>query len=170
MRVRDATAEDAAAISAVYNATILTTTASWTEDPEPVEARAAWLVARAEAGHAVLVAEADGAVVGFAAYGDFRDAQRWPGYRFTVENTVHVDAGHQGAGVGSALMTELMARAASAGKRTMVAAIDGANEGSCRFHARLGFVETARMPRVGWKFDRWLDLVLMQRALDPPVS
>lgn len=168
MRVRDAVPGDAAAISAIYNATVATTTASWTEEPETVEARVAWLAARASAGHAVLVAETEGMIAGFAAYGDFRDAERWPGYRFTVENTVHVDAAHQGVGVGSALMTELVARAAAAGKHTMVAAIDGANIGSCRFHARHGFVETARMPAIGWKFGRWLDLVLMQRTLDAP--
>jgi L-amino acid N-acyltransferase len=165
-RVRDAEASDAAGISAIYNATILTTTAAWTEHPESVAARAAWLTARAEAGHAVLVADDGGQVVGFAGYGDFRDSERWPGYRFTVENTVHVAQSHQGRGVGHLLMEELLVRAAAAGKRTMVAAIDGANEGSVRFHARLGFVETARMPRIGWKFDRWLELVLMQRNLE----
>lgn len=165
--IRDAVPDDAAAISAIYNATVPTTTAAWTEEPETLATRHAWLERQASAGNAVLVAEVAGTVVGFAAYGDFRDAAKWPGYRFTVENTVHVAADHQSLGIGSALMVELMGRAATAGKRTMVAAIDGANEGSLRFHQRLGFVETARMPQIGFKFGRWLDLVLVQRRLGP---
>jgi L-amino acid N-acyltransferase YncA len=164
--IRDAQAADAAAILAIYNATIPTTTAAWTEEPESLGAREAWLARQADARNPVLVAELDGHVVGFASYGDFRDASKWPGYRYTVENTVHVAAGHQGAGVGTALMTELIARAASAGKHVMVAAVDAANEGSLRFHERLGFVETARMPHIGFKFGTWLDLVFVQRRVD----
>jgi phosphinothricin acetyltransferase len=91
---------------------------------------------------------------------------KWPGYRFTVEHTVHVREDHWGSGAGRALMEELVERARAAGKHVMVGALDGANEASLRFHARLGFVEVARMPEVGRKFGRWLDLVLVQRILD----
>lgn len=107
----------------------------------------------------------DMVVVGFAAYGDFRGAGRWPGYRFTVENTVHVAEQVWGAGAGRALMEALIATATEQGMHVMVAAIDSDNEVSIRFHEQLGFVVVGRMPEVGRKFDRWLDLVLMQLVL-----
>jgi len=104
-------------------------------------------------------------VVGWAAYGDFRDSRRWPGYRFTVEHTVHVARSHWGCGVGRALVEALADRARRDGKRVMVAGIDGSNTDSITFHARLGFHEVARLPGVGEKWGRRLDLVLMQRDL-----
>jgi phosphinothricin acetyltransferase len=117
-------------------------------------------------GNPVLVAEIDRTVVGFASYGDFRDSRRWPGYRFTVEHTIHVAGERQGAGIGRALLDALMSRAISNGKHVMIGAIDAENTGSITFHQKMGFVEVARMPELGFKFDRWLDLVLMERRFD----
>jgi L-amino acid N-acyltransferase YncA len=158
---------DAVAINALYNATVATTTVQWTEHLESVTTRQAWVEKLLDAGNPVLVAEIDYEVIGFASYDDFRDSTKWPGYRFTVEHTIHVDAEHQGAGVGRDLLRSLIERASAAGKHVMIGAIDGANAGSIRFHAREGFVEVARLPEVGFKFGRWLDLVLMQRVLAP---
>jgi phosphinothricin acetyltransferase len=158
---------DAVAINALYNATVATTTVQWTEHLESVTTRQAWVEKHLDAGNPVLVAEIDYEVIGFASYDDFRDSTKWPGYRFTVEHTIHVDAEHQGAGVGRDLLRSLIERASAAGKHVMIGAIDGANAGSIRFHAREGFVEVARLPEVGFKFGRWLDLVLMQRILAP---
>ena len=166
MEIRDATGADAEAISTLYNALIPTTTVAWTEELETVDERRAWLGRQAAQGNPVLVAD-DGEVVGFASYGGFRDSMKWPGYGYTVEHTIHVRQDRWGAGVGRGLMEELITRARAAGKHVMVGALDGANEASLRFHERLGFVEVARMPEVGRKFDRWLDLVLVQRILDP---
>jgi phosphinothricin acetyltransferase len=114
----------------------------------------------------VLVAEDHGVVVGVCAFGWFRDVVTRPGYRFTVENTVHVLQDHWRSGVGRALMGALIDEARATGKHTMVAAIDATNEVSIRFHERLGFVPVARMPEVGAKFGRWQDLVLLQLRLD----
>ena len=158
---------DAVAINALYNATVATTTVQWTEHLESVTTRQAWVEKHLDAGNPVLVAEIDYEVIGFASYDDFRDSTKWPGYRFTVEHTIHVEAEHQGAGVGRDLLRSLIERARAAGKHVMIGAIDGANAGSIRFHAREGFVEVARLPEVGFKFGRWLDLVLMQRILAP---
>jgi L-amino acid N-acyltransferase YncA len=127
---------------------------------------AAWLDAQDRVGNPVLVAVVDDRVAGWASYGDFRDSVRWPGYRFTVEHTIHVDESAWGSGVGRALMTALVDHARAAGMHTMIAGIDGANDASIRFHERLGFVTVARVPEVGAKLGRWLDLVLMALPLD----
>ncbi|MCU1457412.1 MAG: GCN5-related N-acetyltransferase [Actinomycetia bacterium] len=165
MRIRAAEESDLAAITDLYNALLATTTYEWTEVPHTVAERRAWLSAKVVRGHPILVAVEDGAVVGTGTYGDFRDALRWPGYRFTVEHTVHVAEPYWGRGLGRALVEELVRLAGAAGKRTMVAAIDGTNAGSIRMHARLGFLEVGRLPGIGDKHGKRLDLVLMQRDL-----
>ena len=165
VEIRAAEASDLPALTAIQNALIGTTTYEWTETPYALDDRAAWLEAHRAAGEPVLVAVDGDAVVGFAAYGDFRDTGRWPGYRFTVEHTIHVAESHQGAGVGRALLLALTDHARRAGKRVMVAAIDASNTGSVAFHGRAGFVEVARMPDVGEKWGRRLGLVLMQLEL-----
>jgi phosphinothricin acetyltransferase len=138
-------------------------TAIWSERPADLEERRAWLAARGDRGWPVLVAEDDdGRVVGFASCSQFRAAS---GYASTLENSVHVDASRRGAGVGRALMEELIARAGDLGAHVMVACIGAENAGSIAFHARLGFAEVGRMPEVGTKGGRWQDLVLMQRLL-----
>ena len=164
--VRDATEADAAAITGLYNALIPTTTVTWTETPTSVEDRKAWLQRQRREGLPVLVAEVDGEVAGFTAYEYFRGEGKWPGYRSTMEQSIHVAEGAWGSGVGRALVEALIERARAAGVHVMVAAIDGANDASIKFHARLGFVEVGRLPETGQKFGRWLDLVLMQRVVD----
>jgi phosphinothricin acetyltransferase len=114
-------------------------------------------------GYPVLVAEAEGAVAGFASFGDFRP---WPGYRLTVEHTVHVHASRRGQGIGPQLIENLIARARTLGKHVMVAGIDADNHGSIRMHERLGFSRVARFQEVGVKFGRFLDLVFVQRFID----
>lgn len=165
MELRDAVAADLPAILELSNALVLTTTAAWTEEPETIEERRAWFAQRQAAGDAVLVAVEGGEVVGFCAWGPFRDNRRWPGYRFTVEHSIHVREDRQGQGIGRALLEALVERARAAGLHALVAAVDGANEGSVAFHRAFGFEEVARMPEVGRKFERWLDLVLLQRTL-----
>jgi phosphinothricin acetyltransferase len=167
LTIRAARVEDVPAITEITNALIGSTSYEWREEPYPVEDRADWLRTHELRGEPVLVAVDGDRVVGWTAYGDFRDTARWPGYRFTVEHTIHVAESHWGAGIGRALLVELCDRASAAGKRVMVAGIDGTNEDSIRFHERLGFVEVARMPGVGDRAGRPLDLVLMQRELVP---
>ena len=166
MIVRDATDADLPVMRDLYNALIRTTTVAWSETEQTLDERRAWFGRQRERGHPVLVAEVDGEVMGFTAYGDFRGAGKWPGYRCTVEHTIHVDERSWRAGIGRALLEALIERARGAGMHVMVAAIDGDNVESIRFHERLGFSTVAVMPEVGRKFDRWLDLVLMQRVLD----
>ena len=166
--IRDAHDADVAAITAIQNAFIATEAIEWTDTPHTVGERAVWLAAQQADGLPVLVATAaadDGEVVGWASFGPFRDSQKWPGYRLTVEHTIHVHRDHWGAGVGRTLMLALIHRATAMGLHVMVAAVDGKNDASIRFHERLGFREVARMPEIGTKFGRWLDLVLLQLVL-----
>ena len=166
--VRAAVEADVPEITEIQNALIESTSYEWREDLHTVDARLHWLDEKQRAGWPVLVAVDDETdeVVGFAYYGDFRDSVRWPGYRTTVEHTIHVRGDQWGRGVGRHLLTELEHRARSQGKHVMIGGIDATNEGSLLFHLRLGYEEVARMPAVGVKFGRWLDLVLVQKVLD----
>lgn len=163
MIVRDARESDLPAILAIHNAAIVETTAIWDTEQADLAERAAWFRQRAEAGCPILVAESDGQVAGYASYGQFRPKS---GYRQTVENSVYIAAGFHGRGVATLLMTELLARAREAGVHVVVAGIESSNTVSIALHKKFGFQLVAQMPEVGRKFDRWLDLTLMQLVLD----
>jgi len=164
MEIRDAGVADLPALLAIYNEVIATSTAIYTEQPATLDDRVTWWHARLAQGYPVLVATDGTGVIGFASFGDFRS---WPGYRFTVEHSVHVRADRRGGGVGTALMRVLLARAADLGKHVMIAGVDADNQASLQFHERLGFRRVAHFNQVGFKFDRWLDLVFLQRLLEP---
>jgi len=83
-------------------------------------------------------------------------------YRFTVENSVYVDHAHHRRGLGSAILSDLIARARTIGHRTIIAGIDASQEASIAIHAKHGFVQVGHLAQVGYKFDRWLDVVYMQ--------
>ncbi|HTY48881.1 MAG TPA: GNAT family N-acetyltransferase [Steroidobacteraceae bacterium] len=159
--VREAGLEDLPAIVDIYNDVLATSTAIFSDQADTLAQRTQWWQARTAQDYPVIVAGA-GEVAGFATFGDFRS---WPGYRFTVEHTVHVRADRRGRGVGAALVTELIARAGRLGKHVMVGGIDAANARSIRFHERLGFERAGELREVGCKAGRWLNLVFMQRLL-----
>ena len=163
--IRPAGPGDVASITDLHNALLESTSYEWTETPYTVAERAHWLGQKQAIDYPVLVATVDDEVVGFASYGDFRDTKRWPGYRFTVEHSVHIAGRHWGGGIGRMLMGGLGAHARRQGKRVMVAAIDAGNTRSIQFHARLGFDQVAHMPGIGEKWGQRLDLVLMQCEL-----
>jgi phosphinothricin acetyltransferase len=162
VRIRRAVESDLPALTAIYNEVIASSTAVYSDNPVDLADRRAWWAARVGQGYPVLVADAGEGVLGFSTFGDFR---AWPGYRFSVEHSVHVAAGHRGGGVGRALVEALFPIAASLGKHVMLAGVDGENAASIRFHERLGFEQAGRLRQVGFKFDRYLDLVFLQRFL-----
>jgi L-amino acid N-acyltransferase YncA len=162
VRIRDAGPDDLPGLLAIYNDVIATSTAVYRDEPATLDERREWLRSRDAQGYPVLVAVDETGVTGFASFGDFR---AWPGYRFTVEHTVHVRADCRGRGIGAALMTPLLARAAALGKHVVIAGVDADNEASIRFHERLGFARVAHFREVGFKFGRWLDLIFLQRML-----
>ena len=166
MRVRAAEPADLAGIVAIYNEVIATSTAVYALAPVTLAERTAWFEGRRAHGYPVLVAADGEDVLGFSSFGDWRGA--WPGYRYTVEHSVHVGANRRGQGIGRQLVAALFPLAARMSKHVMVGGIDADNAASIRFHQRLGFVPVAHFKEVGHKFGRWLDLVFMQRFLDSP--
>lgn len=166
MLLRPATTDDLPAITDIYNAFLGTTTHEWTETLHTVSERREWLEAKQAAGWPVLVSvDDDGSVLGWATYGDFRDSQRWPGYRFTIEHSIHVAERAWRRGVGRALVAALVEHARADGKRVLIAAVDSGNQRSIDFHTGIGFREVGRLPGVGDKWGRRLDLVLLQLDL-----
>jgi len=161
--VRNATAEDVPAIAAIYGHHVATGTASFELSPPTVDEMQDRFDACAGGDYPYLAAERAGRIVGYAYAGPYRSR---PAYRHTVENSVYVDANEVGGGIGSALLARLVAQCEARGFRQMIAIIGGAdNAASIGLHAKHGFIETGRLLAVGHKHDRWLDTVLMQRAL-----
>lgn len=158
--------EDTPGILAILNDVILHTTAVYTDRPETLEERLAWMRHRRTLGFPVLVAECvrEGGIIGFASFGDFRGG--WAGFRHTVEHSVHVRADARGRGVGQTLVATLLEQARAMGKHVMVASVDAENARSLNMHEKLGFTRVAHMPQVGCKFGRWLDMVMLQVVLN----
>jgi L-amino acid N-acyltransferase YncA len=160
--IAEAGEQDLPQITAIFNAVIANSTAIYREEPFSLEERRRWWQERARQSYPVLVARRGAEVLGCASFGEFRSA---PGYRFTVEHSVHVAAAHRGARIGERLVRALFPRAKLLGKHMMIAGTDSENTGSIRFHQRLGFELCGRLREVGFKFGRRLDLVFLQRAL-----
>ena len=165
-KIRPATEADLPAILAIYNDAVENTTAIWNEKPADLENRKAWFQDRVAKGFPVLVAERNGGtgegVIGYGSFGDFRPFE---GYRVTVEHSVYVDKNARGQGAGEALLDALIAYAKRMQKHNMIGGIDSSNTPSIALHVKFGFEEVGRMPGVGEKFGKPLDLVLMQKVL-----
>lgn len=165
MQIREAIFQDLEQITAIYNQIVRTSTAIYNDRPATVEERVAWWKARVALGFPLLVAVDGDAVLGFASFGEFRS---WPGYRFTVEGTVHIGAESRGQGVGRLLLEELVQCARAMGKHVMIAGVDSGNTASLRFLERFGFERVAYFREVGYKFDGFLDLICLQYWLSAP--
>jgi L-amino acid N-acyltransferase len=166
MPIRPATESDLPAILAIYNQVIATSTAVYRDDPVTLEDRQAWFNTRTKSNYPVLVATESinetEKIIGFASFGDYRAS---PGYRFSVEHTVHIHPEHRGQGIGRQLIEALIPSARNLGKHAMVGGVDSENAASIRFHQSLGFEQVAHFRQIGYKFDRWLDLLFFQKIL-----
>lgn len=160
--VRPAAYSDLPAILDIYNEAVLNTTASYDSQPDTLESRAAWLESHVQSQLPVFVAELDDSIVGWSALSTFRRAH---GYRCTAENSIYVAPDRRGQGVGKLLLFPLIESAQQAGLHSIMAGIDAANIASIRLHAAFGFEQVGYLKEVAFKFDRWLDLILMQRLL-----
>ncbi|MBQ0960729.1 N-acetyltransferase [Ideonella sp. 4Y11] len=162
--IRPSTDADLPAITAIYGQAVLHGTGTFELEPPDLAEMARrradvlgkqlpWLVAQGS----------DGAVLGYAYANHFRPRLA---YRFCLEDSIYLAPAAQGRGVGTALLAELIGQCEARGARQMLAVIgDSANAGSIGVHRRLGFEHTGVLKASGWKFGRWLDVVLMQRAL-----
>jgi len=162
LKIRDATADDLQAIDDIYNHYVLTCTCTWQTAPEPMQARREWFAAHGGK-FPVIVGELGGQVVGWGALSPYH---RREGYQFTVENSVYVRPGLHGKGIGTTLLKELIQRAKALGHRSIVAVISGDQTPSIALHAKHGFAEAGRLREAGYKFEKWLDVVYMQKMLN----
>jgi phosphinothricin acetyltransferase len=163
VRLREAVAGDMAQIAAIYAHHVRTGVASFEEVPPDGAEMARRHAAVTAAGMPYLVAERDGRVVGYAYAARYRERTA---YRYTVEDSVYVADGAARGGIGRMLLVALIERCTALGYRQMVAVIgDSANAGSIGLHASLGFRAAGVLPSVGFKLGRWVDSVIMTRAL-----
>jgi phosphinothricin acetyltransferase len=161
--IRDATDADMATIQAIYEHHVLHGTASFELTPPSVDEMHKRRAAVLAAGLPYLAAELDGTVVGYAYATPYRPR---PAYRFTCEDSVYIQQGMAGRGIGGGLLAALIERCTEGGWRQMVAVVgDSANAASLAVHARNGFYPVGTFRAVGYKFDEWRDTVLMQRPL-----
>lgn len=160
--IRNCKLQDLNAVLEITNYAILKTTAIYDDDARTAEEVKSWFLEKQEKNFPVFVALRDENVIGFGTYGAFR--QKY-GSRFTVEHSVYVNADDNGKGVGSLLLKELIDQARSQNMRTMIAAIDASNEASIAFHRKFGFREIGVCHEAGYKFNQWLDLLLMELML-----
>lgn len=165
LTVRDTTDADMPAIHDIYAYEVLNGLATFEEIPPSVEELCNRRASVLGLGLPYLTAEWDGKVVGYSYASFYRPRVA---YRFTIENSVYVAQNQHRRGVGRALLAELIARCEAGPWRQMVAIIgDSANEKSIRLHEHMGFQMIGTMPDVGFKFNRWVDSVVMQRRLTP---
>ncbi len=163
VRIRDADDADGAALAAIYRPHVLHGAATFEETPPSPEEMAARRAAIAAQGLPYLVADVDARVVGYCYAAPYRPRAA---YRYTIEDSVYVEDGFGGRGVGAALLGALIARCEQGPWRQMVAVIgDRANAHSIALHRRFGFASVGVQPAVGFKFGRWIDTVTMQRPL-----
>lgn len=161
--LRPAIDADLTGILAIYNDAVLNSTAIWNDAPVDLANRRAWLMDRQAKCYPVIVAaSADDAVLGYASFGDFRPFE---GFRISVEHSVYVGQAARGKGLGRLLLEALFEPARVLGKRVMIGGITAGNDASLKLHASLGFKETGRMPGIGIKFGRRLDLIFVQKEL-----
>jgi L-amino acid N-acyltransferase YncA len=166
--VRDATEHDVPAITAIYAGHVLRGTASFEEIPPDEDEILRRFRDIVSSGRPYLVGEMSGSVVGYAYAGPYRSRSA---YRFSLEDSIYVDAPAAGKGVGGRLLASLIERCEAGPWRQIVAIIgDSANEPSIALHRKFGFVHVGTLKDIGFKHGRWLDSVVMQRALGRPES
>ncbi|MCE5971904.1 N-acetyltransferase family protein [Sinirhodobacter sp. WL0062] len=162
MIIRPATPADYDAILAFWNPVIRDTTVTFSSEEKTGDSLGAMIAARRDAGQEFLLAEEAGQVLGFVTYGQFRGGN---GYRHAMEHTIILAPEARGRGAGRALMDALEAHARAGGVHIMMGGISAENAAGVAFHAAVGYVEVGRVREAGRKFDRWIDLVLMQKIL-----
>lgn len=162
--MRLANAADLQPMLEIYNDAIMYTTSSYHYEPRTLDQWVAWFADKTVQEMPVFVAVNEQAqVIGWSTFGIFRG--QWAGYRFSVEHSLYVAEQQRGRGAGKLLLQGLIDEAKRRGYHTMVAGVDATNTVSLSLHQSLGFFQVAHFREVGYKFDRWLDLIFLQLML-----
>jgi L-amino acid N-acyltransferase len=164
LTIRAITPRDYPRVLEIWRPIYRETTATFASEEKTETTLPVYIESRRAAGRETFVAELDGELLGFASYDQFRGGD---GYVHAMEHTIILAPEGRGRGAGRALMRAVEDHARAAGAHVMVAGVSAENTVGVAFHAAVGYVEVGRMPQVGRKFGRWLDLVLMQRILTP---
>lgn len=161
--IRPAHVEDLRAILDIYNEAVLNTTASYDYEPHTLEQRTRWFEQHQQQDLPVLVAVNEaGAIIGWGSLSKYREKI---GYRYTVEHSVYVARDQRRLGAGRLIVMALVDAARQLGKHVIIGGIDADNQASLKLHQSLGFEQVAHLKQVGYKFDRWLDVIFVQRIL-----
>jgi L-amino acid N-acyltransferase len=160
--IRPAAARDAAEVAKIWNAVIRDTAITFNSVEKTESELVRLFITKAEQGHGFFVVEEEGAILGFATYGQFRGGM---GYARCMEHTIILGEAARGRGLGRALMEVVEDHARAGGAHSIFAGVSAENEPGVAFHSAMGYREVARLSEVGWKFDRWMDLVLLQKFL-----
>lgn len=165
--IRDAVEKDLPEVLEIYNHSILHTTSIYSYVGHTLEMRKKWFDEKKAAGHPVFVAATDGKVAGFIAYGPFRV---WPAYKYTVEHSVHIHPDYRRQGIAKLLMEKMIDAARKNNIHAIIAGIDASNNASIKLHEQFNFNVVGNFKEVGYKFNKWLDLIFMELVLDGTVN
>ena len=160
--IRDAERKDLPSILKIVNFEIEHTTSIYDYEKRTLQNQTVWFENKKIEKMPVIVAEENGDVIGFGTFGIFRP---WAGYQFSLEHSIYLDKNSRGKGTGKKIMTELIHLAKDQGFHIMIAGIDANNSKSIKFHHNFGFKEVGRFNQIGFKFEKWLDLIFMQLFL-----
>lgn len=160
--IRPATINDLPSILEILNEAILNSTAVYEYEPWGLEQITEWFETRTSEGFPIIVYEEDGILKGYATFGSFR---KRVAYRFTVEHSIYVHKNWRGNSIGNSLMTELLTLAKSHKAHSVIGVVDATNAQSIAFHKHHGFIEAGTLREVGFKFNQWLDVALLQRMI-----
>lgn len=163
--LENALEQDLPGILEIYNDAILNTTAVYQYQPHTLDMRKKWFREKEAFGLPVFVARLQDQVAGFATWGPFR---AWPAYKYSIEHSVYVHPSFRRHGIATELLNHLIGVARQREVHAVIAGIDADNSVSIHLHKQFGFIQVGHFKEVGYKFDRWLDLVFMQLILDNP--
>ncbi|WP_019535813.1 GNAT family N-acetyltransferase [Paenibacillus ginsengihumi] len=161
MNIRRAMRTDLSAITEIYNEAVLHTTATFDTVPRTLEQQEQWYAQHGRE-YPVLVAEADGTVVGWSSLNRYSDR---PAYARTAELSLYIHSDRRGQGIGKTLLGRTLEEGRTAGLHTVISRITGGNDSSIHLHRIYGFETVGTMREVGIKFGQWLDVVIMQKLL-----
>lgn len=163
INLRAATEADLVAINEIYNHYVRHSTCTYQEEPESLEGRQQWFRQHGEQ-HPIIVAIAGGTVVGWGSLSAYHARSA---YRRTVENSVYVHHEQHRRGIGAALLQDLIQRARLHGHHAIIAGIDAEQTASVAIHSKFGFQKVGHLSQIGYKYNRWLDVIYMELILDP---